>query len=61
HPAMQIYSSGSAPQYFPGPKRFVLQLRLITASIKITPAAPAPGIALLFSYQDLRPHECDNH
>ncbi|MFM2716169.1 hypothetical protein AB8T41_11995, partial [Klebsiella pneumoniae] len=34
---------------------------LITASIKITPAAPAPGIALLFSYQDLRPHECDNH
>ncbi|WP_207759125.1 hypothetical protein, partial [Klebsiella pneumoniae] len=36
-------------------------LRLITASIKITPAAPAPGIALLFSYQDLRPHECDNH
>ncbi|MDD1047068.1 hypothetical protein NXG88_05075, partial [Klebsiella pneumoniae] len=39
----------------------ITQLRLITASIKITPAAPAPGIALLFSYQDLRPHECDNH
>ncbi|WP_227668348.1 hypothetical protein, partial [Klebsiella variicola] len=61
HPDMQIYSTSTHPQYFPGRKRFVLQLRLITAPIKITSAAPAPGIALLFSYQDLRPHECDNH
>jgi two-component system response regulator EvgA len=45
---MQIYSAGTHPQYFPGRKRFVLQLRLITAPTKITPAAPASGIALFF-------------
>jgi hypothetical protein len=46
---------------FSRPKTICVTIAPYYGTDKNNPAAPAPGIALLFSYQDLRPHECDNH
>ncbi|WP_227525088.1 hypothetical protein, partial [Klebsiella quasipneumoniae] len=61
HPDMQIYSARVRPEYLPRAKTICVTIAPYYGIDKNNPRRTCTRHRPSFSYQDLRPHECDNH